>query len=46
LGRRDAPACDVAGWAGILEAAYDGTFGTPKTEAGLREIHLSDAAML
>jgi integrase len=29
----------------IREAVYEGTFGTPKTEAGLREIPLSDAAM-
>ena len=27
------------------EAVYDGTFGTPKTEAGLRQIPLSDAAI-
>lgn len=29
----------------VREAVYDGTFGTPKTEAGLRQIPLSDLAM-
>jgi integrase len=29
----------------IREAVYEGTFGTPKTEAGCREIPLSEAAM-
>jgi hypothetical protein len=30
---------------GVREAVYDGTFGTPKTEAGLRQIPLSDASL-
>ena len=29
----------------VREAVYDGTFGTPKTEAGLRQIPLSEAAL-
>src|SRR5687768_9867173 len=29
----------------IREAVYEGTFGTPKTEAGRRDIPLSEAAM-
>jgi integrase len=29
----------------VREAVYDGTFSTPKTEAGLRQIPLSDAAL-
>jgi hypothetical protein len=29
----------------VREAVYDGTFGTPKTEAGLRQIPLSGAAL-
>ncbi len=29
----------------VLEAVYDGTFGTPKTEAGLRQIPLSETAL-
>ena len=29
----------------IREAVYEGIFGTPKTEAGRREIPLSEAAM-
>ncbi|PYR23517.1 MAG: hypothetical protein DMF98_18280, partial [Acidobacteria bacterium] len=28
----------------VREAVYDGSFGTPKTEAGVRQIPLSDAA--
>lgn len=29
----------------VREAVYDGAFGTPKTEAGLRQIPLSDSAL-
>jgi hypothetical protein len=29
----------------VREAVYDGTFGTPKTEAGRRQIPLSEAAL-
>jgi integrase len=29
----------------VREAVYDGAFGTPKTEAGLRQIPLSEAAL-
>jgi len=29
----------------VREAVYDGVFDSPKTAAGLRQIHLSDAAM-
>ena len=29
----------------VREAVYDGTFGTPKTEAGTRQIPLSDTAL-
>jgi integrase len=29
----------------VREAVYDGTFGTPKTEAGLRQIPLSEASL-
>lgn len=29
----------------VREAVYDGAFGTPKTEAGLRQIPLSETAM-
>jgi integrase len=29
----------------VREAVYDGSFGTPKTEAGVRKIPLSDAAI-
>jgi integrase len=30
----------------VREAVYDGTFSTPKTEAGLRQIPLSDVALV
>ena len=29
----------------VREAVYDGTFDTPKTEAGLRQIPLSETAL-
>jgi integrase len=29
----------------VQEAVYDGTFSTPKTQAGSRQIPLSDAAL-
>jgi integrase len=29
----------------VREAVYEGTFGTPKTEAGLRQIPLSDGSL-
>lgn len=36
---------EQAGCLTVREAVYEGTFGTPKTEAGLRQIPISDAAV-
>jgi integrase len=36
---------DCGRWLTVREAVYDGTFDTPKTEAGSRQIPLSDTAL-